>query len=92
MIKKTSFFSKLYVGLILLFLYAPIAIMIVFSFNQSKSRGSWQGFTFDWYFKLFNDSQMLSSLITTFVCGLLAAIISTFIGTLACLGFYSMKK
>ena len=82
MIKKTSFFSKLYVGLILLFLYAPIAIMIVFSFNQSKSRGSWQGFTFDWYFKLFNDSQMLSSLITTFVCGLLAAIISTFIGTL----------
>ncbi len=90
--KKTSVFSKLYIGLVLLFLYAPIIILIIFSFNKSKSRGTWSGFTFDWYIKLFNDSEMLSALGTTFICGILAAIISTLIGTLACLGLYGMKK
>ena len=90
--KKTSVFSKLYVGLILLFLYAPIAILIIFSFNKSKSRGTWSGFTLDWYEKLFSDSEMLASLGTTLLCGILAAVISTFIGVLSCLAFYSMKK
>lgn len=90
--KKTSVFSKLYVGLILLFLYAPIAILIIFSFNESKSRGTWSGFTLDWYYKLFSDREMLISLGTTFLCGVLAAVISTFIGTFASLAFYSMKK
>lgn len=89
---KYSVFSKLYIGAILLFLYAPIAILIIFSFNKSKSRGAWTGFTFDWYKQLFSDSTMLSSLGTTIACGLLAALISTLIATLACLGFYSMKK
>lgn len=90
--KKRSVFSRLYIGLILLFLYAPILVLIVFSFNKSKSRGVWKGFTFNWYEKLFNDNALIEALGTTVVCGILAAVIATAIGTLTCLAFYSMKK
>lgn len=90
--KKTSVFSKLYIGLILLFLYAPIFVLIAFSFNKSKSRGKWTGFTFDWYEKFLKDDSLIEALMTTVVCGIVAAIIATIIGTLTCLAFYSMKK
>lgn len=84
--------SKFYMGLIYLFLYAPIAVMIIFSFNDSKSRTVWEGFTLRWYQQLFHDDMVLSSLYVTLTVALLASLIATLLGTTAALGIYSMKK
>ncbi len=79
-------------GLIYLFLYLPIVVMIVFSFNESKSRTLWTGFTFDWYKKLFTNDVVISALINTLIIAVLAAIISTVLGTLAAIGINNMNK
>ena len=71
---------KLYVGLIMAFLYAPIVLLILYSFNDSKSRANWGGFTLRWYRELFSDSAILSALGTTLSIGLLAAALSTVLG------------
>ena len=75
-----------------LFLYAPIIILIVFSFNSSKSRAVWTGFSLDWYRELFQDSEILSALSTTLSVSVLAALIATVAGTFAAIGFYNMRK
>ena len=64
---------KVYIGLILVFLYAPIALLILYSFNDSKSRAAWGGFTLRWYQELLADETILSALGTTLSIGLLAA-------------------
>lgn len=84
--------SKAYVGLILMFLYVPIFVLIVFSFNETKSRSVFSGFTLDWYARLFNNDIIISSLINTIIIAILASIISTILGTLAAIGINSMKK
>ncbi len=84
--------QKLYLALILLFLYAPIIIMIIFSFNESKQLGTWTGFTFHWYQELFEDSKMMSALMYTVVVALLAAIISTIVGTVTAIGLHGYGK
>ncbi len=78
--------SKSYIGLVLAFLYAPIAVLMVFSFNASKSRANWQGFTLDWYRQLFTNDSLMSSLYTTLLCGFLAALVATIIGSMAAYG------
>ena len=78
--------------LMYLFLYAPIVIMIVFSFNNSKSRTVWAGFTLRWYRELFLDDLIMSSLETTIAVSVLAALISAVVGTYAAIGFFNMKK
>ena len=75
-----------------LFLYAPIFVLIVFSFNDSKSRTVWQGFSLRWYVELFQDSQIMSSLYTTLLVAFLSAAIATVAGTFAAIGFYNMKR
>lgn len=90
--QKSSFGGKLLLALTFLFLYAPIIVLIVFSFNDSKSRTIWSGFTFDWYTKLLSDDMVLSSLSTTLLVSVLSAAIATVVGTLAAIGFYNMKK
>ena len=75
-----------------LFLYAPIFVLIVFSFNDSKSRTVWQGFSLRWYAELFQDSQIMSSLYTTLLVAFLSAAIATVAGTFAAIGFYNMKR
>ena len=92
MSRKPSLFSRLMTGLIFLFLYAPIFVLIVFSFNDSKSRSVWAGFTLDWYSKLFRDQMILDALYTTLAVSVLAAVIATIAGTFAAIGFYNMKK
>lgn len=87
-----KFTSKLYIALVFLFLYAPIFVLIAYSFNESKSRTVWTGFTFDWYVKLFNNEVILKSLANTLVIALIAAVISTVLGTFAAIGIYNMKK
>lgn len=84
--------SKTYVGVIMTFMYAPIAVLIVFSFNQSKSRGAWTGFTLDWYKKLFTNEMIISSLMNTLVIAVISSIIATILGTLAAIGIRNMKR
>lgn len=90
MMKKIT--SKLYIALVFLFLYAPIFVLIAYSFNESKSRTVWTGFTFDWYIKLFNNEVILKSLANTLIIAVIAAVVSTILGTLAAIGIYNMKK
>jgi spermidine/putrescine transport system permease protein len=84
--------SRIFMGFIFLFLYAPIFILIAFSFNSTKSRTVWTGFTFDWYTQLFHDSTIMSSLSTTLTVSIIAAVIATIGGTCAAIGLYSMKR
>ena len=84
--------SRLFMALIFLFLYAPIFVLIVFSFNSSKSRAVWTGFSLEWYRELMQDSEILSALSTTLTVSVLAAVIATGAGTFAAIGFYNMRK
>lgn len=86
-----KFIKRFYTTLIFLFLYAPIFTLIAFSFNESKSRGRWGGFTLRWYKELFYDSAIKSAFYYTIVIALLAAVISTIIGTIAAVGIYNMS-
>ncbi|WP_310604764.1 extracellular solute-binding protein [Anaerosporobacter sp.] len=90
MVKKLS--QKLYIGLIFLFLYAPIMVLIVLSFNKSKSRAKWGGFTLQWYQELFANQQIMNALYTTLVLALVSALIATIIGTAASIAMNSMKR
>lgn len=83
--------SRIYTSLIFLFLYAPIAVLVVFSFNDSKNRVKWDGFTWKWYADLFENELILDSLRITLEIAVLAALIATVIGTLAALGIHSMN-
>jgi len=84
--------KRIYTFLIFLFLYSPIIVLIVFSFNSSKSRAHWTGFTFKWYVEMFKDQQIMTSLYYTITIALTASIIATIIGTIAAIGIHSMKK
>mgnify|MGYP002577695395 FL=1 len=90
--QRPSIWGRLFMGLAFLFLYAPIFVLIVFSFNDSKSRTVWNGFTLNWYVELFRDSQIMNSLYTTLLVALLSAVIATVAGTFASIGFYNMKR
>ena len=90
MVKKCA--SRLYMFLIFLFLYLPIIVLIALSFNNSKTKVVWGGFTFHWYASCFQDEKIMSAFITTLQITFLSAIISTLIGTLAALGIAAMKK
>ena len=84
--QRPSIWGRLFMGLVFLFLYAPIFVLIVFSFNNSKSRTVWNGFTLNWYVELFRDSQIMNSLYTTLLVALLSAVIATIAGTFASIG------
>lgn len=84
--------SSTYIGVVMAFLYLPIAILIIFSFNASKSRSVWTGFTFDWYSKLFSNSVILDSLRNTLIIAVVASVLATVIGTAAAIGINGMNK
>ena len=90
MIKTTA--QKIYLGLIFIFLYAPIVTLIVLSFNASKTRAKWGGFTTKWYAALFQNEQIMQALWNTLALAVLSALIATFIGTIACIAMQSMKR
>lgn len=83
--------SRIYNALIFAFLYAPILVLIIFSFNASKSRVVWSGFSLQWYEKLFQNEEILSALWVTVSVALIATVVSTVIGTLAAIGFRSVN-
>lgn len=87
--KKTA--RNIYLGLILFFMYAPIVTLIVLSFNASKSRAKWGGFTLHWYSSLFQDKAIMAALYNTLLIALVSAILATIIGTAASIGINAMK-
>lgn len=88
----TRSLSRLYNLLVYLFLYAPIAVLILFSFNDSKNRAVWSGFTLHWYADLLENDALLRSFWVTLGVSFAAALISTVIGTFTAIGFFSMKR
>ena len=92
MVKVKNFICKFYIGIILVILYAPIAILIVSSFNASKTAVIWGGFTLSWYQNMLNSATITDSLITTFQLALGSAFIATIIGLLASIGIDAMRK
>lgn len=90
MVKKWG--QRIYLAVIFLFLYLPILVLIVLSFNNSKSRVVWGGFTLKWYASCFTDETIMNAFVTTLQVTLTAAIVSTAIGTLAAIGISAMKK
>lgn len=89
--KLSAILKNGYLGAVLAFLYAPILVLMVFSFSNSKSRAVWGGFTLKWYAHLFQDPEILSALYTTLIVAVMASVIATVIGTLAAIGLYGMK-
>ncbi len=83
---------KFYIALIFLFLYAPIATLIVLSFNASKTRAKWGGFTLKWYQSLFGNDIILQALWNTLAIAFLSALIATVIGTVACISMQNMRR
>lgn len=84
--------SRLYIALILFFLYAPVLVMIVFSFNSSSSVWVFEGFSFKWYLGLLSDTTMLTALKHTFIIAVLSSIISTVLGTAAAVGITAIRN
>ncbi len=84
--------SRLYIGLILFFLYAPMLVMIVFSFNSSSSVWVFEGFSPQWYLGLISDSVMLTALKHTLIIAVLSALISTVLGTAAAVGIMAIRN
>lgn len=79
-------------ALVFIFLYAPIFLLIIFSFNAGKSNAVWQGFSLEWYSKLLNNRLIMQSVYTTLLVSLLATVIATIAGTFAAIGFFAMRR
>lgn len=90
--KKSHIGSKIYIALCMIFLYAPILVLIVFSFNESKSRAYFTGFTFKWYRQLLENDLIMTSLFNSLLIALLASVISAVVGTAAAVGISKFGK
>ncbi|MEG0919515.1 MAG: extracellular solute-binding protein [Anaerovoracaceae bacterium] len=84
--------KKLYSWAVLLFLYAPILVLIVFSFNESKSRSNFTGFSLKWYIKLLHNETIMNAFVTTLIVAFVSAILATVFGSLAAIGINNMRK
>ncbi len=84
--------SKIYLALMLAFLYIPILVLVVFSFNASKSRSVFTGFTLDWYQKLFHNELIMTSLGNTLIVAIVASLCATVLGTAAAIGIHKMRR
>lgn len=82
----SKFWSRFYLALVFAFLYAPIAVLIIFSFNEGKTRGSWDGFSLIWYETLLQDEEVLTAVRNTFLIAIGSTAASTVIGTLGAIG------
>ena len=93
MVKKLrSFLKGTYLGLILIFLYAPIIILTIFSFNESEILGHWVGFTFKHYGTLFKTGMITDAIIVTVTVAVISSVVATVLGTAAAIGLHSMRK
>ena len=90
--KQRRIGSRLFIGLVFLFLYLPIFLLIVFSFNAGDSSAVWQGFSLEWYRALLQNRLIMESLYTTLLVSLLATVIATAAGTFAAIGLYALPR
>ena len=90
--KRTKISRMIYLTAIFIFTYLPIFVLVVFSFNEGRSTGVWEGFSLKWYEELFGDERILQAVITTVIVALSSAVISTVFGTVAAIGIFYMKK
>ncbi len=90
--KNTSLLNRVFMALVFVFLYAPIALLIIFSFNAGSSNTVWKGFSLAWYTKLFHNRIIMQSVYTTLLVSLLATVVATVAGTFAAIGFYAMRR
>ena len=84
--------EKIYMGIIFVFMYAPILTLIVLSFNSSKSRARWGGFTLQWYANLFSDNVVLNAMANTLIIALISTVAATVIGTMTCVGLMGLRR
>ena len=84
--------KKIYIALIFIFLYAPIVTLMVLSFNASKTRAKWGGFTLKWYIELFQNRDIMEALWNTLLIAVISSLVATIIGTIACVSMSTMKK
>ena len=85
-------FAKFYIGLILFLLFAPILVMIFFSFNEGKSTAVFSGFSLKWYAELLQNSEILNALRNSLIRAVASSAIATVIGTAAAFGIHHMKN
>lgn len=90
MIKNTA--KRIYIILIFIFLYAPIATLMVLSFNASRTRAKWGGFTMKWYIALFDNREIMQALWNTLLIAFVSSLTAVIIGTIACIAISSMNK
>lgn len=90
--KPSNLLNRGFMLLVFVFLYAPIAVLIIFSFNAGTSSAVWKGFSLDWYAQLFHNRMIMESVNTTLTVSLLATAISTAVGTFTAIGFYAMRR
>ncbi|GAE01059.1 spermidine/putrescine ABC transporter permease/spermidine/putrescine-binding protein [Clostridium botulinum B str. Osaka05] len=83
--------SKIYAALVYIFLYLPIFVLVVFSFNKSKLNATFTGFTLDWYKNLINNTQILEALKNSLIIAFISTFFAVIIGTLAAIGMYRYK-
>jgi len=87
----SKYWRRFYLFLVFLFLYAPILVLMVFSFNEGRTRGNWEGFSLVWYRSLFQDAEVLAAVRNTFVVAIITTMVSTVIGTLGAIGIYQYR-
>ncbi len=92
MMQKNNAFARIFNILVYVFLYLPIVVLIIFSFNDSKSRTVWSGFSLHWYQELLQDEEILAAFSTTITVSVIAAVVATVLGTAAAIGFHNMKR
>ncbi len=91
--KSTRILARIYVGIMLLLMYAPILVLMIFSFTEAKVIGSWTGFSLDLYPDLFKNQEIVTAVINTVIVALSSAAVSTVLGTVGAIGIhYSGKK
>lgn len=90
-LKAGKIFGIVYSSLIYVFLYLPIIVLIVFSFNDSRYRGNWEGFTLRWYHELFQDPSILNSIYTTLIVATVASVVSVVLGTITAIAINKLS-
>ena len=90
--KRNPAFNRIFTALVFIFLYAPILLLIIFSFNEGNSNTVWTGFSLHWYKELFQNRLIMRSVYITLLVSVLATLIATFAGTFAAIGFYSLRR
>lgn len=91
-LKERKWLSRLSIGVVLAFFYLPILIMIIFSFNSSKSLSSFEGFSLGWYERLFKDRDVMDAVVTSFSVAIISTLVSTIVGTITAIGLSKSRK